>query len=347
MKETGWGREPFDLRLTLLRMLRRLPLILGLTVLGIAITWGSYYLKNVTFNQTKTYSASATFFVDYADENWYVNAKYFNDYTWNVWMKADEVLDSVDRYLKEKGITAGENVSFDAQVPADNRVIIIRSIAPNPQLASERLHALESALTVDFTEFVEEIREIRIVDETQAALDVLDLRLGRAFILSLIVSAAVALCYFLLSEFMRDALWLPTSLTDRFGLKSLGIPGDKTYAENLKYFFAGKKSVAVFAAQDGVDLSGVMGELEKAGKETGLSFFAVEDPMRKEGDAKKLREADGSLLVVKAGGRNGRYLELLLSFLAGQDCNVTAATIWKPDKWLLRLYYCLEREKEK
>lgn len=347
MKETGWGKEPFNLRLTLLRMLRRLPLILGLTVLGIALTWGSYYLKNVTFNPTKTYSASATFFVDYADENWYVNAKYFNDYTWNVWMKADEILDPVDRYLKEKGITASGNVSFDAQVPADLRVVIIRSTAEDPNLALERLRALEAALKIDFTEFVEAIGEIRVVDETEAALDVLDLRLGRAFILSLLVSASIAICYFLLSEFMRDAVWLPTSLTDRFGLKSLGIPGKKTYAENLKYFFAGKKNVAVCAAQEGVDLTEVISELEKTGKEAGLTFFPVEDPMQAEGSAKKLREADGILLVVKAGKRNGKYLELLLSFLAGQDCNVTAATIWKPDKWLLRLYYCLEREKEK
>ena len=42
-----YGREPFDLRLTMLRMLYKLPLILGLTLLGSLVLGGGYYAKNV------------------------------------------------------------------------------------------------------------------------------------------------------------------------------------------------------------------------------------------------------------------------------------------------------------
>ena len=232
MKETSWGKEPFDLRLTILRMIRLFPLMAGITALGILLLWGGYYLKNVVLNAEKTYGASATFFIDYADEEWYVNAKYFNDYTWNIWLKSDQFLDAVERYLSESDY-AGEDPKnlFTAEVPADLRVVIIRSIASDPKTATARIEALQKVLQQDFPAFVEEIGEVRVVDFQEATLNLKDLRMFRAFVLAAVISLLFAITLLLMRELTQEKIWLPTTLTDRFGLKSLGVPGEKAYAE--------------------------------------------------------------------------------------------------------------------
>ena len=341
MKENGsWGKEPFDLRLTLLRMLRLMPGILGVTALCVLLLWGGYYLKNVVLDREKTYSASATFFIDYADEEWYVNAKYFNDYTWNIWLQSDQFLDAVKGYLAQTAY-AGEDPKnlFTAEVPADLRVVIIRSIAADPQTATARIDALKKVLQEDFPAFAQEIREIRVVDTKEASLNVKDLRLGRAFILATVLGLFLAILIFFMREVTLEKIWLPTTLTDRFGLKSLGIPGEKAYEENFKYFFTGKKKLALCGAQEDIDLDEVAKELEGSCKALGAEILKVECPLIKPEGASMLRDADGILLVVKAGGKDAKNLELLLTFLDQQDCKVTAATIWKPDRWLLRNYY--------
>ena len=47
MLEGSYGREPFDLRLTVLRMIRQLNIIAGFTLAGTLVFGGGYYLKNV------------------------------------------------------------------------------------------------------------------------------------------------------------------------------------------------------------------------------------------------------------------------------------------------------------
>ena len=339
MKETSWGKEPFDLRLTILRMIRLFPLLAGITALGILLLWGGYYLKNVVLNAEKTYGASATFFIDYADEEWYVNAKYFNDYTWNIWLKSDQFLDAVERYLSESDY-AGEDPKnlFTAEVPADLRVVIIRSIASDPKTATARIEALQKVLQQDFPAFVEEIGEVRVVDFQEATLNLKDLRMFRAFVLAAVISLLFAITLLLMRELTQEKIWLPTTLTDRFGLKSLGVPGEKAYAETARHLFAGKKKIAICGAEDGMDLDDVKKKLENC-FEKGASVNLVKCPLADPEGARSLREAEGILLAVKAGGKDAKNLELLLSFLEQQDCKVTAATLWKEDRWLLKRYY--------
>ena len=63
-----YGREPFDLRLTMLRMLYKLPLILGLTLLGSLVLGGGYYAKNVLLRGESMYSAASRYRIEYAVE---------------------------------------------------------------------------------------------------------------------------------------------------------------------------------------------------------------------------------------------------------------------------------------
>lgn len=47
MQESNYAREPVDLKLLVLRLVRQAGWILGVTVLGMLIFGGGYYLKKV------------------------------------------------------------------------------------------------------------------------------------------------------------------------------------------------------------------------------------------------------------------------------------------------------------
>ena len=55
-----------------------------------------------------------------------------------------------------------------------------------------------------------------------------------------------------------------------------------------------------------------------------------------------MREADGLLLVVKAGKRAGKHLEYELEYLKTQEIGVSAVLLWEADEWLIRTYYMLQ-----
>ena len=64
-----YGKEPFDLRLTFLRLLRRLPFVAAVTLLGTLVFGGGYYVKNVLLQGDRTYAATSVYHVEYAVEN--------------------------------------------------------------------------------------------------------------------------------------------------------------------------------------------------------------------------------------------------------------------------------------
>ena len=60
MWEGSYGREPFDLRLTVLRLIREFGKILVLTIVGTILFGGGYYVKNMILRPEPTYAATST-----------------------------------------------------------------------------------------------------------------------------------------------------------------------------------------------------------------------------------------------------------------------------------------------
>ena len=65
--EASYGKEPFDLRLLLLRLGRNLWEILALTILGTVLFGGGYYVKNVLLQPDPGYAASSPYKVEYVE----------------------------------------------------------------------------------------------------------------------------------------------------------------------------------------------------------------------------------------------------------------------------------------
>jgi len=397
-----YGKEPFDLRLTMFCMCRRLPFIIAGTLLGTLLFGGGYYVKNVLLYGQRFYAATSTYRVEYAAEEKDIGTVYINQVSWNTYLQSQMFLDAVQLHLAETTMADGSRVVMNneelggvlqAFLASDLRVPSTTVTTENGEKSVWIARAVEAAMTQEFAAQIREIDRIRVVDPGDIAREVIpDVRVGRAFGLSAVLSGFFAVVLALLQITGEDSIWLPSSVWKRYGVKTVGTLKSRELAENLKYFFQeedlhpqevlpqngqggsvseedqpgagevgspGGKSgtcfgrVAVCSVQEQVDSVEVLEKLGQVcpeivriqGDGETFGWFGVPAPLEQPEVCRTLREADGILLVVRAGRHSGRPLERVLEYLQQQDCQVTAVLLWEADEKLIKWYYGCRRDR--
>lgn len=363
--ETGsvfYGKEPFDLRLTVLRLLRRLPAVAAVTAVGTLLLGGGYYLKNVVFSQDRVYAARSVYHVEYAvEEERDVATVYINETSWNTYLGTRSFLDSLQRRMEELNREQEFQLTLEddelrealtAVLASDLRVPSVTAATDSPEKSVRIAQAVERVMTLDFPEGVREIDAITVIDPGDTAPEVIpDVRPGRAFLLAAVVSLFFGVAGTLWREVWADSIWLPSTLVKRYGLKTLGTIESRELGENTAYLFAGKTRVAVCGLQESSDGEQALEQLRAARKQPRTvkeqpqaaedllgEWFVAPSPLLDPAVCRTLREADGVLLVVRAGAHAGRRLEHALMYLEQQDCKITAVLLWKADQRLIREY---------
>ena len=374
--EASYGKEPFDLRLLLLRLGRNQWKILALTILGTVLFGGGYYVKNVLLQPNPGYAASSTYKVEYVENPNAAGAYYINEATWNSLLHTGEFLDGVETHLQEaaeRGETGAAAAleqgrdrwieALSAALPSDFSIPVTKTTTQDPEESIALAHAVEETMCEEFAESMPEITRIKVLDHGDLAEAVVpDVRPVRAVILAAVLSLFFVVVIFLLWELSRDSIWLPATLRRRYGLHSLGTVESTGFAENVKYLLekADAHKIAVCGAlpeadpQEAVDR---LRELQTTDSEqptdsehtagtvqtTDREWTAVPSPLLCPESAETLREADVVLLAVPAGATVGKRLEAVLEYLTAQDCKVDGAFLWNADETLIRSYYFLPR----
>lgn len=356
----SYGKEPFDLRLTVLRLIRNLHIIIGFTALGTLLFGGGYYVKNVLLNTDVKYTATSTYKVSYVNEPDESGDYYMNSATWGTYVDTREFLDAVWGHLQEDPlgtysgfVSSAEELAGLFEAKLDSDVLIPSTVVTTESKKWTMLlaDAVEKTMVEDFVEDNEQIASIKIIDPAEEATEVVpDVRPVRAFILSAVLSLFFVVVIWLLKELGDDSVWLPATLRRRYGLATVGTVNSPEAKANLDYLFGDKKKVAVCTvsaelnpAEAVESLRKVTGTVdrsngEKAG-EQGWEWITIPAPMLCPEACGIMREADGVLLVTEAGGRVGKPLEYVLEYLETQEVKVTAALLWEADEWLIRTYY--------
>lgn len=337
-----YGKEPFDLRLVMLRMFYRLPMIALATFLGTLFFGGGYYVRNVLLRGVPVYEVTSVFRVEYAADRAEELAQiYINEMTWNTYIHSGMFLDKVRARLPEGAALSNQELagSMRAILRSDLRVPAIVVATGDPGRSEGIARAAEAVMTreLDF----QEIRSISVVDPGIAQEVIPDVRPVRALVLGAVLSCFFAVVILLLKETGDDAIWLPGSVWRRYGVRCAGTLESRELAANLRYFFREREGrVAVCMAHAGEKAEDCLGKLrEKCPGIVDASWFAAASPLEDPESSDILREAGGILLAVCAGSHAGRKLEAALEYLWQQDCEVTAAVLWEADEKLLRRYY--------
>ena len=353
MWEADYGKEPFDLRLTVLRMMRQWKTILMCTFAGTLLFGGVYCVKNVFLRGEKQYQVQSVYRVEYAVEDQDLDKAYINDYTWNTYVHTEEFLNNVQSYMENTEWSSMSNDELETAVKggieSDWRVPYTTVITENPDKTVAVAFAVEETMTRDFPEGISEINTIRVMDSPKEAKEVIpDVRVGRAFVLGAVLSFFFTMIILLLKEIGDDSIWLPATIKRRYGLKVVGTMESRELAQNVNYFFTEKGSISVCTVQENANPIEVAEALEKkcgSREEDRKRFVPVPAPALCPESAEVLRKAEGVLLVLTAGKHAGKQLEYVLEYLAGQACKVTAVLLWNADERLIRSYYRFEGQR--
>lgn len=373
MWEGSYASEPFDLRLTVLCMMRDLGRIALCTLLGTLIFGGGYYVKNVLLGPAPQYEMTLTCKLEYTDPPVQSGDYYINEMTWNTYLDSEEFRQMVELAppFVSMDVTAdiwtenplGLQETLSAAVASDIHVPSFTVSTPDADKTAILCGVVREVLTGDFAAGIPEISSIRVLDESGPVAVYPDVRPLRAVILSALLSCFFAVIVWLLREIGADSIRLPATLRLRYGLKTLGTVGSTELKENAGYLFKNKRKIAVCAVDSDTDPQIVMESLQEKlhigdgvqnthqdGSQgfqgnsqdlTRAEWIAVPAPLLCPESAEILRGADAVLLVVEAGLHAGKPLERVLEFLNTQDIAVTAALLWNADETLIRAYYRL------
>ncbi|MCM1568140.1 MAG: hypothetical protein NC081_01685 [Roseburia sp.] len=353
MWKGSYGKEPFDLRLTLLRMLKRIHWILLYILIGTLLLGGGYYIKNVIFRPERTYCATSTYKIEFASPAWAQYGTYINETTWNTWVHTSEFLGYVQQHLsrQEGGVEmAAEELSqtLSARLASDLRIPSTLVTTNDPQLSECIAAAVEETMVGEFAEGVsDDIAGIRVIDRGVAREVLWDVRPGRAFVLSAVISALFVGGVFLLKEIGDDSIWLPAVLSSRYGIPCLGTVKSPECRANMEYLLRGKRRIALCPVREQINMqeaADALRGIEQPGGEP-REWLAFPAPPMSAESCESLRQAEGVVLIVKAGEGAGKPLEYVLEFLNCQEVEITGALLWQADERLIRSYYRLGKKK--
>lgn len=354
MWEGSYASEPFDLRLTILRMVRNLGWIVLFTLLGTLVSGGGYYVKNVLLGEIPRYEQTITCKMEYTNPPVQSGDYYINEMTWNTYVDSEEfrgMLWNSDPFVYYDyavtldmwtGLPGGVAEALSAAVASDIHVPSVTVSTPMAEKTETLSKAVQEVLTGAFAESLPEVASIRVIDVSDITLVRPDVRPLRAFVLSALLSCFFVVIFILLREIGADSIWLPATLRKRYHLKTLGTIYSAEICQNAGYLFKNRRTVAVCTVDDQInpqDATKSMKDILQKSEDGQKNWLPVPSPLLCPETVEALRQADGVLLVVEAGLHTGKPLERVLEYFAAQDISVTAALLWNADEALIRSYY--------
>lgn len=355
MWEGSYGREPFDLKLTLLRFLENLNKILFVTLLGTFLFGGGYYVKNVLLQSQTEHSATSTYKVNYTVPPVNSNDYYINETTWNTLVQSEEFLKAVQRHLtigvQETGSAPVEmtteelGAAISAKLPSDWNIPTVSVTTTDARKSLQIAGAVEKTMEEELVAMLKEVESVQIISPASHTVEVSrDVRPGRAFLLSAILSFFFATVLFLLKELGDDSIYLPSTLRRRYGIATIGTINSTELPENIRFLYRDRERIGVIPVDSSVDVSEVINALQEKEKsaecgEILRQWMPLPTPLLCPEVCETLRALDGILLVVQAGSQVGKPLEYVYELLSQQECKITAAILWNADEKLINAYY--------
>ena len=339
MWECNYGSEPIDMKLLVLRFVKKIWIVVLAAVLGALLIGGPYYRRKVTFGPAKEYQAVTDFYIDYALLETGEQHTYFNQTTWTQLIGDDVFTDKILGYLQDSNITKETlRESLYATMLSDTRIVTTTVTTNNPELTMKINDALLLAMD-DFGQEQKEIAGVRILQQpAEAELVKADVRTFRACMLGTVIFVFVTLLWMLCSFILDDSIYVPIMFERRYHLPMLGTVNSKEMPALFKKLCPENSSLLVM--DEGVDAEKVVAAVAE---KTGCTLNTVSidgllhdiDDMDTDAAVEKTAEM---ILVVKAGNHNGKAIEKTLSICKKCEIDVKAALLWDADELLIKRY---------
>lgn len=360
MWKCSFAEEAVDFKLLCLKMIKKAGIISVVTVLGAVLFGGIYFLKETVFSPDMTYQVVGETFIDYIPEEGYgISRVYITDEAWGSLAKSDDFVDAIMNYVSAKGYEVSAEIirnSIDASVVTDSFVVTTTVYAKEEALAVSINEALQNAI-VSFCADRQEVAESFIMtcpgeaDRRSVTKEVMV-----AALLGAVLGFFAAVVAGLLSFLMDDSVDLPVTFEKRYGIPMLGTLKSKEFVANAVKLCGDMHRLAVAGVCEDVSTEEVAEQFAENMQTRTFSSGELQD-----GESRKhagntefistgtatmttewiagISDAEGVILAVAAGRRDGKQIERVIDFLQKQGINIKAAVLCNADEALIARYY--------
>lgn len=222
MRTVKYENEPFDLKLMLLYMGRKIRYILYGIIIGVFAFVGGYYLFTNTFAPAPKYESKAELYLTYADDVRLDNV-YINDYTWGTLVHTDKAMDyaiqnmdvALDRDFLEEAVTAG--------LVSDVRFVTLTVTTNDPNLSCDIAEAFTQSIIKFGTEMVD-INEITVFTEPKRGKMVVKAdRTLRMCITGAVIGCLASFVFLWINYLLDDSVIVPEDVKKRYGVTVVGM----------------------------------------------------------------------------------------------------------------------------
>lgn len=321
MNRYRYPDDGVDMKKYILRLLRRLPVLLGAVIGGALL--GAVIYTIVRTVPEREYQAFAKIQLDFAADETGEAYQAYNGYTWNDLMAADPIMNLTLKNLSADYGREEVAASVRAEILSDIRILTLTVTTDSAARTDEILGAAVQALETYGTQ-AKEFLAITGIQTTQAKLVVADSRMAQAVFVGAVLGLLVSLFGVSFYYMMDNRIVVPGDIDETVGVPFLGyqFEGDgpamlqKDYENNISYLWERR---------------------QKGGE---LYFYEVrqgERPTQEE--FRKMREAEWVILSLPFNGVQKTYATYVRELLKAQQCNVRGAAIRQADVKFLRCYY--------
>lgn len=375
--------EGLDLRFFLLRFMNVIWIVFVAALAGAAICAGGYLLYKQIFPAAKEYQAQTKYYIDFAEDSTGIGYGYYNDYTWNDFMKSDDILQYTLSLLPDHIDQKTVEQAVEADIISDVRVLTITVTTASREITDQIAQATAKSL-VHYPEAIKEIDGIRVIREDAAGEIIVGSLAKNWGIFGFVSGVSISLFVLWMVCCMDVSVYLPKDVEGRFGLPVAGVlykqagkkekrkigkqkseEGIKTAGEtterekkpenkesalekrelwgNMEYLLRGKEKISVVTICEAGDITGLLESLEEI--DCMKDKKITYEGRFGETDFGHMRSTDAGILCFSYGGGEGKLAGRYVSDLKKQGCKITCAIIYDADERMYRRYYWGKRNR--
>ncbi len=370
MENERFMQEGIDGKRVLWLVWKKIWFFIGAVFIGAALGAGIYLSVHLLFASQREYEAVSKIYLHFNCDPEDFTELAYNGYTWNDLMATDPILNSTMENLSPEISRDTVIQATKAEILSDIRLLTVTITTDRPELSAQIMEATQAAL-VHLGEADPLFESIEIYSTSEPKQILWDNRTLRAAATGAVIALFAAVTAAFFYYVMDDSVYVAADVERRYGIPAVGIlteevlteevlteeilTGDGKLAEGFQaellanYCYLGRNmGTAILVSADAKeDTKKAVRKIErlmeeKRGAESGRSpkIQLLDGGMPEDGEAyARLREADGVLVAVRFGGKNGKAVERLLGNLRKQDCKVFGVVIVDAKEDFLRMYH--------
>lgn len=321
MNQRELEREGVDLKLVVLLLLKKIPVVIVSALAGAFVCGALYGIWHSRALEHRAYEAKSKFYITFEEiEDKTFFDYYYNGYTWNDLLSSDLILGYAMELLPDGYDRGYVDECVEAEILSDVRVLTTTVKAMEADEVRLLQTAIEQAV-VHYAAGGEKLAQIEVIRSEEPRLEEVVNHMLRAAATGAAGFALAAVLSLLLVIAVQDAVYLPQEMEERYGVPCAGIEckNQKLHEELIQNEarLGGEGAYPVLSMQELLD--------------AGTALYDT------------IRDRGGVILAVPQGRANSKWLSRVLHNLKIQDCPVIYTKITKTDEWLVKWYYSVKR----